>query len=638
MLRPTEGQVIINGKDISKLADDELAFVRNREVGFVFQQFHLLPRASVLENVLLPARYPAEQADLSPARRRKARELIERLGMTPFLDRKPNQLSGGQQQRVAIARALMNDVELILADEPTGNLDTKTAAATLELLRELNREGKTVVIITHDPEVARRCDVVYHLRDGVVTGIDRNRTGAGSGAGAGSVSGSESAPAPASASAPVPRLDPKQDLPRASRARLARAVLPVAFENLMRNKAKSFLTMLGVVIGVAAVMAMITLGKFTQRRILETYEVLGVNLLSFSGYQNWERKATDPVPVNFTAFDVEKDLEPLRRVFPAVKYVTPVLSSWKTTLNANGLSMDDNVRLIGVNTEAFEINNRQVILGTGITPFHVENKSPVCLVGVEVVKRLFERENPVGQVIGVSTSDKVTFPCKVIGVLSHQSSNKDWWQPDFHVWVPYTYFQAAAENWWDSQIHRVAVQLRSGSDAEKTGKSIEAFFNIKYGKSGRFRLDSDSTLIAQMKKFLAIFTLLLTSIAFLSLIVGGIGINNMMLVSVTERFREFGLRKALGATNRSVRAQVLAESLVLCGIAGAIGAAIGFGAYEGIILGATKFVSGLKFQWVFDPVAIGVSLASIVAVGVISGFVPAVKAEQLEVIEALRSE
>jgi macrolide transport system ATP-binding/permease protein len=511
----------------------------------------------------------------------------------------------------------MNDVELILADEPTGNLDSKTATATMELLRELNREGKTIVIITHDSEVARQCSVVYHLRDGVVTGVDRH------------------APAPAPmGEAPGPRAAK----PAASRVRMARAVLPVAFENLMRNKAKSFLTMLGVVIGVAAVMAMITLGKFTQKRILETYEVLGVNLLTFSGYPNWERKATDQVPVNFTAFDMEKDLEPLRRIFPQVKYITPVLTGWKATLNANGLSMDENTKLIGANAEALEINNRQVVLGTPFTPFHIENRSPVCLIGVEVVKRLFDRSDPIGQVIGVSTSDKVTFPCKVIGVLSHQSSNKDWWQPDYHIWVPYTYFQAANDSWWDAQIHSMALQLKSGADIEKTGKSIEAFFNLKYGKSGRFRIGSDSTLIAQMKKFLGIFALLLTSIAFLSLIVGGIGINNMMLVSVTERFREFGLRKALGATHRSIRAQVLAESLVLCGIAGAVGAAIGFGAYEGIILAATKFVAGLKFQWVFDPVAIGVSLVSIIAVGIVSGFVPAVRAERLEVIEALRSE
>jgi macrolide transport system ATP-binding/permease protein len=620
MLRPSEGSVLINGQDISRLSDDELAWVRNREIGFVFQQFHLLPRASVLENVLLPTRYPAEHAHPGRDRLAKARALLERLGLAPFAHRRPNQLSGGQQQRVAIARALMNDVELILADEPTGNLDSRTAAQTLELLRELNREGKTVVIITHDPEVARQCRTVYSLRDGVLVHTER-RPGAG-----------------AVQAGPARWATPAREQRTGRWARVLRAVLPVAFDNLLRNKAKSVLTMLGVVIGIAAVMAMITLGKFTQRKILETYEVLGVNLLSFSGYPNWERKATDPAPVNFTGFDLDRDLEPLRRIFPQVRFISPVLNNWRTLLTAGGITMDENVRLLGANPEALAINNREVILGTGITPAHVENRSPVCLIGTEIVKRLFDEQSPIGQILSVGYSDRVTFPCRVIGVLSHQTSNKDWWQPDYQVWVPYTYFQAASDNWWEAQIHRVAVQLRSGSDIERTGKSIQAYFELKYGKSGKFRLDSDSTLIAQMKRFLTIFTFLLTAIAFLSLIVGGIGINNMMIVSVTERFREFGLRKALGATHRSIRIQVLAESVLLCAAAGLIGAVLGFTAYETMILAATKFVTGLKFEWVWDPVALSVSVVSILAVGLLSGLVPAVRAEKLEVIEALRSE
>jgi putative ABC transport system permease protein len=192
--------------------------------------------------------------------------------------------------------------------------------------------------------------------------------------------------------------------------------------------------------------------------------------------------------------------------------------------------------------------------------------------------------------------------------------------------------------WWTSQIHQVVLQLKSGSDVEKTGKVIKAYFEQRYGVSGQFNVDNESKVIAQMKRFLKLFAILLAGISLLSLAVGGIGINNMMLVSVTERIKEFGLRKALGATHRSIRLQVLLESLTLCTVAGLIGAFIGFGVYESIIFGASHFVPNLKFEWIAEPLAIFLSMISIITVGILSGLVPALRAERLQVIEALRSE
>jgi putative ABC transport system permease protein len=204
--------------------------------------------------------------------------------------------------------------------------------------------------------------------------------------------------------------------------------------------------------------------------------------------------------------------------------------------------------------------------------------------------------------------------------------------------MPYTYFQTVTDSWWTGLIHDVALQVDATADIEATGKKIKAFFQQRYGKSGQFFVDSDSTLVAQMKKFLNIFSALLASIALLSLVVGGIGINNMMLVSVSERLREFGIRKALGATHKSIRVQVLMESLFLCIAAGLLGIFFGFSSYELMIYAATQFVPSLKFQWVFEPLAASLSLISILAVGIASGLVPAFRAENLEVIEALRSE
>ncbi len=623
LLKPSSGQVLFDGTDITRLSPDELTLARNRRIGFVFQQFHLLSRTSALENILLPTRYPSELAQPGPEARARAERLAAQLGLGAHLEHFPNQLSGGQQQRVAIARALMNDIELILADEPTGNLDSQTAGQILELLAELNRQGKTIILITHDPEVARRCSKVYHLRDGAFTRVEQNYeppTGARERRG------------------PEPGAPALVESPALYR-RIARAVLPLAVENLLRNKAKSLLTMLGVVIGVAAVMAMVTLGQFTKRKILETYEALGVNKLLIRGHSNWQRKATDAVPLSFTAFDWERDFGGLQRIFPEITLMSPSLSNWNDRAMAGGVEVGDGkVTLLGVTPEYLVITNRALEAGRNISPYHVASRSPVCLIGFEIAEKLFARINPLGQIVTVTDGARLNFPCQVIGVLASTTSNKEWSPPNLHVIVPYTYFQTVTDSWWNGQIHEVAVQIDPRADVEAAGKKIKSYFEQKYGKAAQFWVDSDSTLIAQMKRFLDIFAVLLTGIALLSLVVGGIGINNMMLVSVAERLKEFGIRKALGATDRSIRVQVLLESVLLCVVAGCVGVALGFGAYELMIFGATRFVPNLRFEWAFEPLAAALSVVSIIAVGIASGFVPALRAERLQVIEALRTE
>jgi putative ABC transport system ATP-binding protein len=162
---PTSGTYFLNGTDVSKLGEDEQAFQRNKEIGFVFQSFNLLPKSSDVENVILPAIY----AGTSPKERmEKAVELLTELGLEDHLNKRPNQMSGGQQQRVAIARALMNDPELILADEPTGNLDTHSGKDVMNTLKQLNKEGKTIVLITHEHDIAAQAKKILHLEDGML--------------------------------------------------------------------------------------------------------------------------------------------------------------------------------------------------------------------------------------------------------------------------------------------------------------------------------------------------------------------------------------------------------------------------------------------------------------------------------------
>ncbi len=621
LLGPSSGKIVFDNLDITDLSADELTVIRSKRIGFVFQQFHLLPGANVLDNIALPSCYPSELASPDRENKEKALTLAQELGLGTHLSHLPNQLSGGQQQRVAIARALMNDVDVILADEPTGNLDSHNAKLILDLLADLNKQGKTIILITHDSEVAKRCSRVYHLKDGKFTNIiDHFRP----------------APRPEkSLSKPNVSLLPK-NYSFSVYKKIGKSVFPLVIANLLRNKAKSMLTMLGVIIGVAAVLAMVTLGQFTKRKILNTYETLGVNKLLIQASPNWDLKATDMVFVTFQSFDWDRDLNPLKKLFPEIKYISPVMANGQNTAAAGGVSVG--VVTIGVTPEYLAITNRRIDMGQNFSPFHIESRSHVCLIGTSIAGRFFSRVTPLGKVINITDGQKHSFPCQVIGVLSSVITNSEWETPNSQVLLPYTYLRTVGQDWLTKQINEVTLKIESEADVQAAGKKVRAYFDQKYGKAATFTVDSDSTLIAQMKRFLTLFSVLLTAIALLSLIVGGIGINNMMLVSVTERIKEFGIRKALGATNRSLRIQVLMESMGLCMVAGILGVLFGFGAYELMIYGATKFVPHLTFEWVFEPLAAILTVVSIVAVGIASGFVPALRAEKLQVIEALRSE
>jgi macrolide transport system ATP-binding/permease protein len=639
LLQPTSGSIQFSGAETTTLSADERAYLRNERIGFVFQQFHLLSRASVLENILLPARYPCERPDPRIDHyKQRAKELASKLGLTEYLGRMPNQLSGGQQQRVAIARALLKDVDLVLADEPTGNLDSKNAAAIMEELRELNRQGKTIVLITHDLEIAKQCGRSILVRDGRI------------------VDGEE----PKSRALPLATLNEKPettgeiDLTPAglsrgwrrlvhawpSLKRTAQVVLPLAWENLWRNKVKSFLTMIGITVGIAAVLAMVTFARFVENRILESFSDLGANRISLNAWRSGGKKAAKKRGrTEFLQFTIEKDVLPLKRVFPDIVDFSPVLTAWNTTISYGGRTLSNDVRIMGVQSSYLRMGRHRLLLGNVMSPLHVEQRSPVCVVGYEVARQLLQGEgNPIGKLVFLTGGESERpYVCRVIGVLEQQSTNRDWMKPDFMVLLPYTYMQTVV-SFWAGLLTNVSLETREGADAEMLSEGIKNFFRNKYGDTADIYVGADAVMQAQIRKFLALFAVLISSVAMITLVVGGIGINNMMLVSVNERLKEIGLRKAIGATDRSIRVQLLLESTLLCSLAGVAGIVIGFTSYETIIFLASQFVTRLKFEWLIEPWAMGISLISILAVGILSGLTPALRAEKLQVIEALRSE
>ncbi len=615
LLRPKSGEIIYDGTDVTKLSDSELSVFRNQKIGFVFQQFHLLPRATVLENILLPSRFVG---DITPEKtasfRERATMLASRVGLSGRLEHSPHQLSGGEQQRVALARALLLEPKFILADEPTGNLDGQNSDEVLRILGEFQRAGTTILLITHDPLVAAKCPRQLYLDKGRVV-----------------------------EQVAVPDLPPET---AEDRKRQRSYTLPTgwlkssyqsAMQNIRRNRTRAVLTMIGVTVGIAALFSMVTFGKFAKDQIMAGFEELGSNSMALRGWANWQREATDDIDLIFEAFDWEKDLKPLQRIFPSIDAISPMMMGYGTTANYGGRQITSDLQTWGVGADMIRITSRGITRGRPILALDVEDKASVCLIGTEVVTRLFPREEPLGKIIFMAKKDGNAFSCRVIGILAHQSSNMDWRKPDFDVIMPFTYFTSVSET-WEAKINTFVFKVKSSGDVERTGKAVRNFFRTKYGKAGEFMVDTNMVLIAQIKKSLVLFTLLLSTIALVTLGVGGMGIHNMMLVSLAERFKEIGLFKALGASDKSLRWQFLMESTFLSVLAGLLGLFVGFSVYQAVIYIASKAVSKITFGWVIDPFAILLSLGSILLVGILSGMLPAIKAERLSVIDALRSE
>ena len=340
--------------------------------------------------------------------------------------------------------------------------------------------------------------------------------------------------------------------------------------------------MLGVVIGVATIFSMITLGNFTKAKLLDSYAYLGINTLTLMGDYNWPKTMTQ-VNLPFRSFDWKSELLYLKQKFTDVRRISPYLIDRDLTVIFSGRSIEDTPALIGVSKDGLNIIDRHLLEGAYINTHHVEGRHPVCVIGFEIGKRLFSNTSPIGQMLYLSKRDYNTFACRIIGLLenkvSHDSSN-----PNLEIYIPFTVFQIFS-SLSEGQIKRAVIQVKEGKDIQKIGDAIQNFFENKY--DGTFYVGSESFLIEQAKKNLNLFSILLGVIALISLLIGGVSISNMMLSTVSEKFKEIGIRKAVGASNSSIRNQFLLESIILCGVAGIIGIILGVCIYQGVIYGAS---------------------------------------------------
>jgi macrolide transport system ATP-binding/permease protein len=593
--------------------NEQLAAFRNHNIGFVFQHFHLLPRASVLENILLPSVYSRK---VCSSLMTSAKELATKLGLGERLLHRPDQLSGGQQQRVAVARALLFDPEILLCDEPTGNLDTKNAKEVVSLLEKLNRQGKTVVIITHDQKIAAACRRKIEIQDGRVVSDTQ-----------------DSSLSHLLQSEPAVLIEPKKG--RTSAFSWRQSGLP-GFDNIRRNKFKSLLTMVGVAIGTAALVAVMTLGEFAKKRILEGYESLGINRIDGGVYHRFG-SSSEAAANTFRGLTWEGDLKPLTRVFPQIRYLTPISNFYLDKVSFGGQSKSlDNSRVVGVNEQFLPMSGFSVSDGRSLSAVDIKEKRSSCVVGSRVAKLLLPKPGVtlVGQTIGIMNSNK-SVTCNVIGVLAPIRSNEEWNNPDTTIYAPIDFVQSIS---WNPYVHGFAVAAEKVEDVEPLTVALRNYFLHKYGSGVEVWINNDSKLLAQMNRFIGLFSALLISVAGISLLVGGVGIYNMMAVSVAERLREIGLRKAIGAGDKAIRVMVLFESGLLCSFAGFVGVFAGIGGCALVMYLVSQIMPKVQFEWLFNPFSVFISMILCVLTGVLSGLIPARKAEKMQIIQAMRVE
>lgn len=590
--RPTTGSYRFDGDEVAALDADGRALLRREAFGFIFQQYNLLPSESATANVEMPAIY----AGLPHGERvKRAEALLTQLGLADRLDHKPTQLSGGQQQRVSIARALMNGGAVILADEPTGALDSKSGEEVMRLLHDLNAQGHTLLLITHDHDVAAQANRIIELKDGNIVSDHMVE---------------HPEPAPPSAPAKRPQRGRNTGFAPFDVMEAGRMALQALHSNLLRT----LLTLLGIIIGVASVVAMLAIGDGAKQSVLDRITAMGTNLLLVRPGAPNIRQAGG-VTATLTADDAEAISAEIGNILAAVPEYTG-----NVTVRTGAR---DYVTQVNATTAPFPVAREwPVAEGIFFSDSDVKSYLPVAVIGQTVVNNLFEGTDPIGRYVLLNN-----IPFQVIGIMTPKGATPWGADQDDIIYVPLS--TGMLRLFGQRYVRTITVQVQDVTRINDTQEEIRQLLMARH-RAEDFQIRNMASIIETAMETQNTLTILLGSIAAISLLVGGIGVMNIMLVSVTERTREIGVRMATGARRLNIMLQFNSEALAICTLGGLIGVALG--------LSVTWLFGYFGRPVIFSAEPVLLAFFCAFATGLLFGYLPARKAADLDPVVALAAE
>ncbi|MGP5541934.1 MacB family efflux pump subunit [Psychrobacter celer] len=590
----TAGDYKIYGQSANKLDADELAELRREHFGFIFQRYHLLGDISARDNVAVPAVYAGMDTS---ARMTRAEALLTDLGLGNKVDNRPNQLSGGQQQRVSVARALMNGGDVILADEPTGALDSKSGDDVMEILHDLNAQGHTIIMVTHDPHLAEQAERVIELKDGHI------------------IADYKTEHYQPTTQQPAPILGSHRKSALASFLDRLLEAFKMSLLAMRAHKMRTLLTMLGIIIGIAAVVSIVGLGQGSQQQILANISSLGTNTITVNdGYPRGDprRRYNDD---NLTPEDAQ--------AVGNQPYVISVSPQVNSTSSVRYRSVQEDATVNGIGEDYLQVTGETLVQGQGFDAQSISLRSQDIIIDDNAKQAFFaDIDNPIGEVILIGS-----VPGRVIGVLAE---NDGGFGPDITtptIYMPYTTVMSRITG--GAYINRFVALLDDSVSSSVAESAIYELIEGRHGKADFQIINSDS-IRQTIEATTGTMTLLISSVAVISLIVGGIGVMNIMLVSVTERTNEIGVRMAVGARQSDIMQQFLIEAVLVCILGGLLGIGLAFAIGELI-----NRIGGDSFKVIYSPTSIIAAFVCSTLIGIVFGFLPARNAAKLDPVDAL---
>ncbi|WP_313169396.1 MacB family efflux pump subunit [Stenotrophomonas sp.] len=591
--RPTVGSYKVAGRETGRMQPDELAELRREHFGFIFQRYHLLGDLDARGNVEVPAIYAGTPAE---ARRSRAEALLARLGLSDRMGHKPGQLSGGQQQRVSIARALMNGGEVILADEPTGALDSASGEEVMAILGELHAEGQTIIIVTHDMHVAEHAQRIIEIRDGEIIADRRN----------------DKVPALQKQQRPTPQPSTGNAF-QAARDRFVEA-FRMALLAMNAHRLRTFLTMLGIIIGIASVVSVVAMGNGSQQQILQNISSLGTNTIDVYPGRGFGDMRSGRVQT-LKSSDAE--------ALATQSYIDSVTPSVSSSVTARVGNKAASAQVAGIGDQYFRVKGMTLVSGRYFDESEVKSLAQVVVIDENTRSQLFGSDDPLGQVVLLGN-----VPARVIGVAKRQSMGFGG-STNLSVWVPYTTVMARMLG--QTYLSSITLRVKDDTPMDAAQSAITKLLTLRHGTEDFF-LSNTAEIRETIESTTKTMTLLIGAIAAIALVVGGIGVMNIMLVSVTERTREIGVRMAVGARQSDIRQQFLIEAVLVCLLGGVLGIALA------LSIGWAFQTFGASFTLMFSTGSIIAAFACSTLIGVAFGFLPARNAAQLDPVEALARE